>query len=318
VTGASVRLILLAASLTIAGCDVPAARTSPVVASTSPVSSPSPSSLPRPDETRIVTAALASGGIRVDTVYASKFDWLFGSAAPRSGTFQGAIDGAQVWADVHFLDRPVDGITACLQLDPTRETAFIVSVQGRPQVLGAGNATGYVGSAGPVYFAVSDRVFVMTPDARVRDALRLSLSLSIPSCLWREPATLPTLSWEREVANAIENDGATIGLIGGSKFETFLGDRREARHFGWRAKQGDRGAEVLYLDQPLGDLRMCSAPSAPGFTKWTVTLDGKSLPGMEGSQTAYPLVGLRFFVLAFDSDSAAVLSRGLGLSAPRC
>ncbi len=305
------RLILLAASLVIAGCDVP-------VASTSPAPPASPSNLPRPDETRIVTEALAKAGIRMDRVFASKFDWLFGSAAPRSGMFQGAIDGTQVWADVHFLDTAVDGITACVRLDPTRETAFTVSVQGRPQVLGTGNATGYIGSAGSMYFAVSDRVFVMTPDGRVRDALRSSLSLSLPSCLWREPATLPTLSWEREVTNAIEKDGATIGLIGGSKFETFLGDRREARHFGWMTKQSDGGAEVLYLPQPLGDLRMCSAASAPGFTKWTVTLDGKSLPGMEGSQTAYPLVGPRFFALAFDADSAATLSRGLGLSVPRC
>jgi hypothetical protein len=303
--------MLFVATLLIAGCDAP-------VAIAPPTPSSSPSSLPRPDETRIVTEALASGGIRVSTVFASKFDWLFGSSAPRSGTFQGVVDGNQVWADVHFLDRPIDGITACVQLDPTRETAFTVSVQGRPQTLGTGTTTGYIGSAGPMYFAVSDRVFVMTPDARVRDALASSLKLSVPGCLWREPATLPTLPWEREVTSAIEKDGAMVGLIGGSKFEAFLGDRREARHFGWRATQGDRGAEVLYLAQPLGDLRMCSAPSAPGFTKWTVTLDGKSLPGMEGSQTAYPLVGPRFFALAFDADSAAVLSRGLGLSAPPC
>lgn len=65
---------------------------------------------------------------------------------------------------------------------------------------------------------------------------------------------------------------------------------------------------------------MCSSPlpSAQGFTKCTLRIDGKDLAGMEGSQTAYPLIGPRFFVLAFDTDSAALLSRGLGLSAPPC
>jgi hypothetical protein len=137
---------------------------------------------PRPDEEQVIVMALATGGVRGTTVFASKFDWLFGSAAPRSGTFQGTVDGTQVWADVHFLDTPVEGITACVELNPTRETAFTVSVKGRPQVLGGGNATGYIGSAGPMYFAGSDRVFVMTPDARVRDLLRSALALSVPSC----------------------------------------------------------------------------------------------------------------------------------------
>lgn len=124
--------------------------------------------------------ALAQAGIRVTNAFPSKFDWLFGNDAPRSGTFQGAIDGTQVWADVHFLNGKLDGITTCLEQDPTRETAFTVSVQGRPQALGGG-ATGYIGSAGPMYFAVSERFFVMTPDARVRDALASSLVLSVLS-----------------------------------------------------------------------------------------------------------------------------------------
>jgi hypothetical protein len=315
------RVVLSAALVAAISCDAPTntASSAPVVASSTPlgVASPAPTRTPKPDEDQLIVRALARAGIRLTSAFPSKFDWLFGSAAPRSGTFQGVIDGTQVWADVHFLETPVDGIRACSFVDPTRETAFVVSVMGYPQALG-GTVTGYLGSAGPMYFAASDRFFVMTPDARVREALRSSLSLSVPSCLWREPATLPMLLWEREVTSAIEQDSGTIVLIGGSKFETFLGDRREARHFGWTARQSDRGAEVLYLPQPLGDLRMCSAPSTPGFTKWTVTLDGKSLPGMEGSQIAYPLVGPRFFVLAFDADSAAVLSRSLGISAPPC
>jgi len=33
-----------------------------------------------------------------------------------------------------------------------------------------------------MYFAVSDRYFVMTPYARLRDILRSALALSIPPC----------------------------------------------------------------------------------------------------------------------------------------
>ncbi len=158
----------------------------------------------------MIVRALANAGVRGTVVFPSKFDWLFGTAAPRSGTFQGAIDGTQVWADVHFLDRTLEGITACVLLSQTRETAFTVSVKGRPQVLGNGNATGYLGSSGPMYFAGNDRLFVMTPDVRVRDALRSSLALSVPSCIWREPATLPALGWEPEVMDALQRGGTAL------------------------------------------------------------------------------------------------------------
>jgi hypothetical protein len=170
-----------------------------------------------------------------------------------------------------------------------------------------------------MYFAGNDHLFVMTPDVRVREALRSSLALSVPSCIWREPATLPALSWEPEVMSALQRGGAEIQLIGGSKFETFLGDRRDARVFTAASLVSNpMGAEVLYLATPLREIRMCSSPSSPGFTKWTVRVDGKDLTGMEGSQTAYPLVGPRFFVLAWDATTAQALASGLGLSAPPC
>jgi hypothetical protein len=133
----------------------------------------------------------------------------------------------------------------------------------------------------------------------------------------REPASLSVFAWEREIIDALRGGGVQIGLIGGSKMETFLGDRRDARVF-IKPASGVGGAEVLFLTTPLHELRMCSATSAPGFTRWTVVVDGKSLPGMEGSMTAYPLVGPRFFVVAWDAESATALSNGLGLTAPPC
>ena len=112
--------------------------------------------------------------------------------------------------------------------------------------------------------------------------------------------------------------GSRSGRIGGSKFESFLGDRRDARVFIGASGQNGTGADVLWLALPLQDVRMCSSPSSPGFTKWSVIVDGRQLPGMEGSQAVYPLVGTRFFVLAWDRASAEALARGLGLSAPHC
>ncbi|MDO8506367.1 MAG: hypothetical protein Q7S41_02030, partial [Candidatus Limnocylindria bacterium] len=124
-----------------------------------------------------------------------------------------------------------------------------------------------------------------------------------PTGVLREPATLPVFPWEREVMDAFRAGGVDIRLIGGSKFETFLGDRRDARVFIKTTGQGGAGAEVLFLTTPLREIRMCSAPSSPGFTEWTVFVDGKALPGVEGSQTLYPLYGPRFFVLASDRAS---------------
>lgn len=134
----------------------------------------------------------------------------------------------------------------------------------------------------------------------------------------REPATLPLFKWEPEVMDAFRAGGVDIRLVGESNFERFLGDTREARVFLKKAGAGGVAAEVLFLTTPLGEIRMCASPSSSGFTRWTVTVDGNTLPGVAGSQTIYPLVGPRYFVLAWDTDSARALSSGLGLSAPRC
>jgi hypothetical protein len=160
--------------------------------------------------------ALAMAGVVGASVMPSKFDWLFGTAAPRSGIFSGTLDGTQVWADVHFLEAPIEGITACASRSASGESIFTISLKGRPQVLGSGAATGALSGAGPMYFASSDRLFVMTPHARLRDALLPALGLSVPSCIWREPQTLPVFPWEREVMDAFAAQGIEILMIGGS------------------------------------------------------------------------------------------------------
>ena len=147
-----------------------------------PTVTPAPSSTPTPDEEREISEVLATAGARVGRVLPSKFDWLFGTSAPRSGTFQATLDGGEAWADVHFVTGRIEDLTACSSRSASGEMTFTVSVRAQPQVLGSNTVTGALSGASPMYFAVSDRYFVMTPYARLRDILRSALALSIPPC----------------------------------------------------------------------------------------------------------------------------------------
>ena len=115
-----------------------------------------------------------------DQVFASKFDWLFGDAAPRTGTFTGSLGGQQVWVDVHFLERPVRDVSVCTDQPPGNEWTFTVAVKGQPQTLGNNRVTG--AATAPLYFAMNDRYFVIASDVRLLSALRTSLALSEPPC----------------------------------------------------------------------------------------------------------------------------------------
>ena len=137
------------------------------------------------DQQRSVVQALERSGARVTSVMPSKFDWLFGNTSPTSAVFQGTLDGQEFWVDVHFLAMPVGNLTACSNRGSSAETEFTVSVNGQPQVAGVsgqGRVTGSLGAAGPMYFAASERLFLMTPHAHALDALRGSLAVSPPLC----------------------------------------------------------------------------------------------------------------------------------------
>src|SRR5438128_5208685 len=109
--------LLLCASLLVVACEgVPPSPGTSAPAKGVPlarVASANPSRLPTPGQEQAVTAALATAGVQGTSVIPSKFDWLFGTAAPRSGIFSGTLVGMQVWADVHFLEATTEGITAC-------------------------------------------------------------------------------------------------------------------------------------------------------------------------------------------------------------
>ena len=178
----ALRLLALVAALSLVACEQPAAgpsaSTAPTISERSPT--PSPSTLPRADESRTITDALTRAGVSVDRVFPSKFDWLFGDAAPRTGTFTGYLDSQQVWADVHFFERTVSDITVCAQQPPSSEWMFTVSVKGQPQTLGNSRGTG--AATAPLYFAMSERYFVIASSPRVVSALKSSLGLFDPTC----------------------------------------------------------------------------------------------------------------------------------------
>jgi hypothetical protein len=166
-------------------CDVPDLATpsaSPAELRTVAPSSAASTRLATADQQRTVVQVLERSGARVTSVVPSKFDWLFGDTAPTSAIFQGTLDGEGFWVDVHFLATPLESLTACSSRGASGETEFTVSVNGRPQVLGDGRVTGYLGAASPMYFARSERLFVMTHHAPALDALRRSLAVSPPSC----------------------------------------------------------------------------------------------------------------------------------------
>ncbi len=117
----------------------------------------------------------------------------------------------------------------------------------------------------------------------------------------------------------LTTSGMRVELIGASKFETLLGAPRRTRVF-IGTLQGSRvGAEVLFLDAPPGDVRVCkTAGSAYGFTKVVITVDGRPGSTGEGSQSMNFAVSDRYFVMSSDVRVRDALRDGLGLSEPRC
>jgi hypothetical protein len=142
------------------------------------------------------------------------------------------------------------------------------------------------------------------------------LSVVAPS---REPTALPRYAEEQAVLDVLTASGMRVELVGASKFETLLGAARRTRVF-IGTLQGTRvGAEVLFLDAPPGDVRVCkTAGSAPGFTKVVITVDGEPGSTGEGSQSMNFAVSDRYFVMSSDVRVRDALRDGLRLSEPRC
>jgi hypothetical protein len=135
----------------------------------------------------------------------------------------------------------------------------------------------------------------------------------------RDPADLPILPGESAVMSAFARAGMPVRMIGASKFEGILGLRRPARVFTAAASWGAGGADVLFLDDPIGDVRVCATPSTTsGWTVYTIFVDGRQVDRTHAGQVVIFSIGPGFFVQAFDTKTSDALRQGLGLDAPRC
>jgi hypothetical protein len=119
--------------------------------------------------------------------------------------------------------------------------------------------------------------------------------------------------------SAFERAGMPVRRVGPSKFEGILGSRRPARVFTAAATWGAGGADVLFLDDPIGDVRVCATPSTTtGWTVYTISVDGRQVDRTEAGQLVLFSIGPGFFVQSFDTATSDALRQGLGLQAPRC
>jgi hypothetical protein len=134
----------------------------------------------------------------------------------------------------------------------------------------------------------------------------------------REPADLPVLPGENAVISAFAQAGMPVRMIGASKFEGMLGSRQPARVFTAAATWGAGGADVLFLEDNIGDVRVCERPGSIGRTEYTLSVNGSSVGAVDAGQLVIFSIGPGYFVQAFDAKTSDALRQGLGLQAPRC
>jgi hypothetical protein len=119
--------------------------------------------------------------------------------------------------------------------------------------------------------------------------------------------------------SAFARAGMPVRMIGASKFEGMLGSMRPARVFTAATTWGAGGADVLFLDDPIGDVRVCTTPSTiPRWAINTIFVSGRQVDRSEGGQLVLFSVGQGYFVQAWDERTSDALRQGLGLEAPRC
>jgi hypothetical protein len=146
----------------------------------------------------------------------------------------------------------------------------------------------------------------------------MTASTSPAAGITREPANLPVLPGESAVMSAFERAGMQVRMIGTSKFEGLLGSRRPARVFTAAATWGPGGADVLFVEDNIGDVRVCERPGSIGRTEYTISVNGSSVGAVDAGQLVLFSIGPGFFVQAFDTKTSDALRQGLALEAPRC
>lgn len=120
------------------------------------------------------------------------------------------------------------------------------------------------------------------------------------------------------MVDAMATAGFRVDSIGESKFEDYIfGERKRARYFG--APVGGTGervrVDVLFLDAPVGDVRVCPAPDS-GPYYYSILTDGRRAT-IGGSETFFA-VSDRFFVLSTDLRVREAMRVAFGLKVPTC
>ena len=135
----------------------------------------------------------------------------------------------------------------------------------------------------------------------------------------RRDASVPVLAGEAAVVAAFERAGMPVRMIGGSKFENLLGGRRPARAFTAAAEWGEGGADVVFVDDDPGEVRVCTLPSSiPGWTIYRISVNGHIVSTSDTGQSVFYSIGPGYFVQAWDARTSEALRVGLGLSATLC
>jgi hypothetical protein len=125
---------------------------------------------------------------------------------------------------------------------------------------------------------------------------------------------LPVFPEEAAVVAALDAAGIRLALIGASKFETLLGDRQRARVF--IETGGGTGADVLFLERPIDNVRVCASQAASG-PRYDIFIGDRLVDSGEG-QTAFYSINGRYFIQAFGKHFSDALMAGLGTATPPC
>lgn len=134
----------------------------------------------------------------------------------------------------------------------------------------------------------------------------------------REPVFLPVLPEEAAVVAALDAAGIRLTLIGASKFETLLGERRPTRVFIEAPGSSGAGADVVFLERPVSNVRVCFSKTAAGLNRYDIFIGDRLVDSGEGTQTVYYSASGRYFIQAFGKRFSDALMAGLGTVTPPC
>lgn len=121
------------------------------------------------------------------------------------------------------------------------------------------------------------------------------------------------------VVAALDAAGIRVTRIGQSKFEPLLGNRQRTRVFSEApGAAGAGGADVLFLERPINNVRVCVSNAASGLNRYDIFIGDRLSSFREGSQELFYSMSGRYFIQAFGKRFSDALMAGLGTVTPPC